>query len=268
VVARGLSSGHHLAGAKVRRVTLDPRYTVDRRGLLVTTREITVLHVAAEGPLPDALVTVDAALRDGVALEAVLRAGGECAPSRPGRQAEAVLLAGDPAAESALESASRGCLIVAGIPLPLCNVVIRRGNRWFRVDFLWMEHGVVGESDGAAKYRDAEAPSEVILREKRRHEQIEEWTFRVARWGWPELGNGARAMLTRVEQAMAVQRRVGFTWPDGVRAEVPVRRGVLPPRHVVVEVNRLRALGYPISFVDEWGNSLTLVDDYPRFLAS
>ena len=268
VVARDVSLGRQIAGATVRRLQLNPERAVDRRGLLVTTREITALDVAGGVPFVDALVTVDAALRSGVSLDSVQQLIDGGSPSPHGRRAIPVLTAGDPASESALESTSRGCMIVGGMPLPLCNVVIRVGGRWFRVDFLWVEFGVVGESDGRTKYRDSESVSDVIWREKRRHEQIEEWGFRIARWGAPELANGAAAMLLRIEQAMYAQRRLGFAWPDGVRAEMPVRRGVRPPPHVIAEVNRLRGLGYPISFVDEWGNSLPQLDDYLRFLAS
>jgi hypothetical protein len=226
---------------------------------------VTLVDVAAEYPLLDALMTVDAALREGVPLSTLLQLADERASGHR-RRASATLAAGDPAAESGLESMSRGCMIVGGLPLPLCNVVIRVGGCWFRVDFLWMERGVVGESDGQTKYRISENAREVIWREKRRQEQIEEWGFRVTRWGFAELANGAAAMLRRLEQAMHVQGRLGFAWPDSVRAEVPLRRGVQPPTDVIIEVNRLRGLGYPIAFVDEWGNSVQLVDDNPRFL--
>ncbi len=45
-------------------------------------------------------------------------------------------------------------------------------------DFLWPEHGVIGECDGARKYVDPE----ILLQEKRRQIALERAGYTVIRW--------------------------------------------------------------------------------------
>jgi hypothetical protein len=225
---------------------------VSRHGLRVTSIALTVVDVVGEQGLPWSLMTVDAALARGVHETDLVTTGQRRPTNRKRCQIIDVVELGDPASESALESTSRGCMVQNGLPIPLCNVVLRLGDRWYRVDFLWLELGVVGECDGKTKYLNADV-KEVLWREKRRHERIEESGFRVVRWGYAEVAGDAAAMVRRIRRAMDAQRPLGFTWPDDVRAEVPVREGVQPPPRVVAEVKRLQALDYPITFVDEWG---------------
>lgn len=239
----------HLASASVQRRLLDPSHAITRRGLTTLTLAQTVVDVAATVSLPDALITVDAALRGGLHvtdLEAALRSRG----TFTGWSNAAVAIdAGDPAAESPLESLSRGRVIEHRLPLPLCNVVIKHHRREARVDKLWVEAGVVGEADGKAKYSKEDAAT-VIWKEKRRHEWLEELGFAVPRWGMPEVGDDGTALERRYRKAVATQRAVGFRWPDGVTMEVPQPSGVDLPARVIAEVHRLAATGYPIRIVD------------------
>ncbi|MCZ3387376.1 MAG: hypothetical protein LH630_10545 [Actinomycetia bacterium] len=239
----------HLASASVQRRRLDPGHAVTRRGLTTLTLAHTVVDVAAVASLPDALITVDAALRGGLRLtdlEAALRSRGTFTGWS---NAAAAIDAGDPAAESALESLSRGRVIERRLPLPLCNVVIKHQRREARVDKLWVEDGVVGEADGKSKYSKEDAPT-VIWKEKRRHEWLEELGLAVPRWGMPEVGDDGAALERRYRKAVATQRAVGFRWPDGVTIEVPRLPGVELPARVLAEVKRLAASGYPISIGD------------------
>jgi hypothetical protein len=212
-------------------------------------------------------MTVDAALARGVHETDLVTTGQRRPTNRKRCQIIEVVKLGDPASESALESTSRGCMVQSCLPIPLCNVVLRLGDRWYRVDFLWLELGVVGECDGKTKYVNADV-RDVLWREKRRHERIEESGLRVVRWGYAEVADEGAAMVRRIRRAMDAQRRLGFTWPDDVIAEVPVREGVQPPQRVIAEVNRLRALDYPITFVDEWGGNVTIADYASRVRTS
>lgn len=239
----------HLTSASVQRRHLDPSHAVTRGGLTTLTLAHTVVDVAAVAALPDALITVDAALRGGLqltALDAALRSRGTFTGCS---NAAAAIDAGDPASESPLESLSRGRVIERRLPLPLCNVVIRHQSREARVDKLWAEDGVVGEADGKGKYSKDDAPT-VIWKEKRRHEWLEELGFAVPRWGMPEVGDDGAALERRYRKAAATQRAVGFRWPDGVTMEVQRIPGVELPARVLAEVQRLAASGYPISIVD------------------
>ena len=247
-VAREPSMGGQLSGCQVRRVSVDVEDVAHRHGLTLTSPVRTAVDIAARADLVDALITVDAALRGGVASDDALQVA-RMLPLNRGRQmAIEAIQQGDPASESALESISRGRMLQVGLPLPLANVVLRVGNRWYRVDFLWAELGVVGECDGKGKYDDPALAPGVIWREKRRHEQIEEWGFRIARWGYPEVATDPGRMQHRISQAIDIQTRLSFSWPPGVRASVPVVRGVATPERVVAEVKRLQRLGYPIGF--------------------
>ena len=68
--------------------------------------------------------------------------------------AEAISLA-DPRAESPLESASRGFLHEAHLPLPELQAwICGADGRTYRVDFLWRDRRVIGEADGWVKYTD------------------------------------------------------------------------------------------------------------------
>jgi hypothetical protein len=239
----------HLACASVQRRHLNPGDAVTRRGLKTLTLAHTVVDVAAAASLPDALITVDAALRGGLRLadlDAALRSRGTFTGCG---NAAAAIDAGDPASESPLESLSRGRVIERRLPLPLCNVVIKNQGREARADKLWVEDGVVGEADGKGKYSKDDAPT-VIWKEKRRHEWLEELGFAVPRWGMPEVGDNGAALERRYRKAVARQRAVGFRWPDGVTLEVPRLPGVELPARVLAEVKRLAASGYPISIVD------------------
>ncbi|MEO8328949.1 MAG: hypothetical protein ABI586_02985, partial [Candidatus Nanopelagicales bacterium] len=211
-----------LAHCSVRRTTIPIDHTICRGGLVTTTIERTVIDVAATEPLPDSLITVDAALRGGVdpdALKALLVGLGHF----PGSvQAKATLLHGDSRAESPMESLSRGHMIERRMPLPQCNVVIRFGDRWVRVDFLWLELGVVGECDGKVKYTQLDERGDAIWREKRRAEWLEDLGFEIARWGYPEIADGGAVMQQRFERAANRQRRYDWTLADGVAVETPV----------------------------------------------
>lgn len=244
------------AGAVVKRSQVPPVEAQLHLGLWVPSKAAAVVEVASSSDLADSLITVDAGLRSGLRPDHLRR----LAMARPlhlGRsRAMCALQWGDPGSESWLESLSRGRMIERRMPVPLCNVVLRRGRRTARVDDLWPELGVVGECDGKGKYAkgfQGETPSEVIWREKRRHEWIEEIGFEVARWGTAEVADDGAAMGARFRRADALQRGARFTWPTGVTAELPLLDGVTPPPRVIAKVMSLQALGYPFTFVDRYG---------------
>lgn len=274
VVARPPSSGRRIAGATVRRLQLPADDHEVVWGLSVTSLPRTVIDVVESFGFRGGLMTVDAALRRGVRVDDLR----QVAERRPDRRRDLLLRAiesGDPCAESALESLSRSGMIAGGLPPPLCNVVLIRGGWIYRVDFLWLELGLVGESDGRGKYEGRNGSSErsrgsdtadALMREKRRHERIEEWTLRVVRWGYPEAAGDGEPMLRRLRQAMKAQGALGFVWPSDVRAEIRTPRGVVLPAHVTAEIRRLQRLGYPISVNDRAPTGERTVD--PRFPSS
>jgi hypothetical protein len=235
-----------LAAADVTRLNLPLADHTLRAGLAVTTLTRTVVDIAAQVPLAEALMTVDAALRQGTPLVDLQQQLETCQRIQGWARASAALAAGDPASESPLESLSRGRAIERGMPVPLANVVIRYPDGWVRVDELWAELGVIGECDGKVKYADPATASDAIWKEKRRHERLQDLGFEIARWGMAEVAGDGAAMEARFRSAASRQRAVGFTWPAGVTAEVPTLPGVRTPPHVVEDVKRMRSRAVPI----------------------
>ncbi len=236
-----------LVAADVTRSNLPAADRTTYAGLAVTTLTRTAIDIAAQTPLAEALITVDAVLRRGTPLADLQQQLGTRRRIQGWSRAAVAIAAGDPAAESPLESLSRGRVIERGMPLPLANVVIRFRDGWVRVDELWAELGVIGECDGKMKYADPATASDAVWREKRRHERLQDLGFEVARWGMAEVARDGAAMEARFRRAAARQRTLGFTWPSGVTAEVPALQQAQTPPHVVAEVERLQSLGIPIT---------------------
>ncbi len=109
----------------------------------------------------------------------------------------------DGRSESPAESLSRVQFDRMGIPPPEVQYEIRdHGLFVARSDFAWPAQRLVGECDGKGKYgkrlAEGETPEDVIMREKRREEQIRQAGWWVVRWGWAEACDGFRlATLVR-----------------------------------------------------------------------
>jgi|GEM_PF-565175 len=234
-----------LKRADVRRIALSRADVTSNADLRITTLPRTVVDVAGEAAFPDALITVDAALRRGVTrkqLDAQLtRLVGAKA-----HRANAAIEAGDPASESALESLSRGRGIEAGLPPPLCNLVIRRGGRWGRVDELWLPLGIVGEADGRLKYQEGTGSPDALWLEKQRQDWLEDMGLAVLRWGFHDVADDGQVLSAKYGRAALRQKRYGFTWPDDVTIELPQLPGVQVPQRVIDELRLLQLAGYPV----------------------
>ncbi len=143
-------SGRLERGVLVREGLVDPRDRVVVDGVRCTSIARTALDLARGRPLAESLVVLDAAVQR-VPVEDLTSAYGRL-PGRRGLRAlaEAMSLA-DPRSESPLESASRGVIIHAGLPLPELQAWLTGvDGRAHRVDFLWRAHRVIGEADGWA----------------------------------------------------------------------------------------------------------------------
>lgn len=195
-------------------------------GLNVTTVVRTAVDVAAELALPEALVTLDAAARMGLAAEVgqsqlrracasqrrrnaavhALRAAAAVAATQFTRQglARSVPLA-DPRRESALESCSYGHFVLAGLPLPDLQVPVELPDGTAYPDFLWRSAMVIGEADGLEKYDRSGALHE----EKLRQEALEQLGFRVVRWTHEEMCQRPTVVLERIRLALDARAGLG-----------------------------------------------------------
>lgn len=152
----------------------------------VTSPGRTVCDVAREFGTEAGLCVADAAAHAGDLRRIDLRRSVEQARDWPGgRNLHRLVELLDPRAESVLESRSRYAMPRVGIPPPLTQVLLYdlRGVFIARVDFFWPELGVVGEADGAAKYRGPED----VVQEKDREDAVRRLRLGFVRWRWPDV---------------------------------------------------------------------------------
>ena len=161
-------------------------------------------------PIPEALVLLDAATRVAGALDpgSAIRLIESMRPRFwhcPGiRAVDEAMRYVDPLAESALESWSRGHMIVHGVPAPLSQQVVTGADGIdYRVDFCWPGIRVIGEADGLAKYGDSPAEvREAKRREFARQRALEEAGWIVVRWTWDEIARDPWLVMRRILAAL------------------------------------------------------------------
>lgn len=187
----------------------------DAEGWQVTTLARTAVDVVRGLALPESLIVLDAALRLSCAdLVATPRradyanrtiAGAAAAPLveaagwvRERRTVTTALAAADPRRESPVESLSMAHFMLAGFPLPECQVPIRTPMGTVYPDFFWPEHRLIGEVDGAVKYKDADAQ----VREKEREQMLRDLNYRMVRWLGREIRLEPWVVLERVARKL------------------------------------------------------------------
>jgi hypothetical protein len=184
------------------RAIINDRDRAQSRSLHRTGVARTVVDVARECGLDEAVVIADDALHKGMVSPAELidavRRQRRC---RDVTRAMLAVAASNHLAESALESISRLRISDAGLPTPTlqANLFDARGKWLGRSDFFWEQYGLVGEADGRDKYDEWG----VLVAEKERQERFERADLLVVRWGWSDLADlGAFAAMIgrRLEQ--------------------------------------------------------------------
>ncbi len=154
-----------------------------RSGVLVTSGVRTLVDCMMTLPPLSALVVADSLLSQGIDPDSAALALTARGHRRGVRRARMILAEADGAAESAGETALRYLLWAYGFPRPELQVRVdtRLGTFW--ADLGWRRWGVLIEYDGLVKYGSLAggAPSDVVVKEKRRQEAMEEEGFRVLR---------------------------------------------------------------------------------------
>lgn len=186
----------------------------DDLGYRVTSIARTAVDLAANLPLPDALVLLDDAARrlirsmcrdarrqdfSNARYAAVARELLTGAMGRPLRSLVDAISKADPARESAAESLTAGHLYLSGLPMPLFQAPLRTRIGVVFPDFLWREQRLVGECDGAMKYVDPR----VLLEEKVREDAVRETDHRVLRWTGKETMVRPDLLMDRIGRALA-----------------------------------------------------------------
>lgn len=189
--------------------------TTDAAGYRVTSVARTAVDLASSRELPETLVLLDAAARQACEqfvfeirrrdyrnprlVEAARELLSEAArTTRVSRLAPAIRLT-EPCRESPIESLAAGHFALAGLPAPLWQEPIRTPAGTFYPDCLWPEHRLIGEADGADKYRDQQA----AVREKEREQILRDLGFRVVRWLGKEIIGRPQIVVERVRRELA-----------------------------------------------------------------
>jgi very-short-patch-repair endonuclease len=147
------------------------------------------------------LLSADAALRERLVSRLELAAAAHRCAGWPGSSGAAwVARHADPLSESPLESLTRACLILAGLPVPDLQVWIPEAHA--RVDLLYPEARVVIEADGLLKYTQPGA----LRAEKLRHERLTRAGYRVVRLMWADVAGDPSTAVSLVRSALAAQR--------------------------------------------------------------
>lgn len=174
VHVHNLAGGVHIRRPDVRgrRVRLPEDHVIEWGGLRLTTPARTFVDLGGFLSLRDLVAVGDAALRDGLCereqIAAVLRGSRRRRGVRTARAAAELL---DPRAESPQESRLRVEVVVAGLPTPVPNEVIRDASGEFlaRGDLVFRRWRVVAEYDGAhhrtPAQQAADAQRRTLLRE-------------------------------------------------------------------------------------------------------
>lgn len=220
-----------LLGARVVRTVLPETHRENRDGIEITTLDRTAVDLALDLPTPRALICVDAALSRGASITVMARILSDRGPVRGCRQARRTLDWADGHAESALESRSRGELLLCGLPRPRCNVTIRWNGQEFRVDDLWDDLGIVGEADGRIKYEGNLVQGDSLWKEKIRQEWLETAAgMLVVRWTSSEIQYAPQEVADRWVRARDRRRHEPWQPPPGLtmaQAPLPDPRAVL-----------------------------------------
>jgi hypothetical protein len=174
----------------VRRAGLTTADLARHRGLPVTSIARTIVDLARELPLREAIVTVDHALRRCTSI-ADLHAVVDRQQRWAGiRRARATIEFGDPRSESALESIARAAFAAAGLPEPILQAQFWDGSSWMpeRVDFWWPQFRTIAEADGLAKYEadSVQERRQLMRRGHRRDHRLSDLGVELVHFGWED----------------------------------------------------------------------------------
>lgn len=189
------ASTRTIAGVKHHVMVADSsRDLVNRDGVAMTSLARTAWDVARMSSLEGGVVTVDSALHLQPDLDSTLHELHDCFVHHPGaRTARLAITLADGRAANGGESYARIQFYRFHLPRPELQVSIHDqfGARAGIVDFYWDEARHVTEFDGKIKYqkylRPGESPSDAVIREKRREDDIRRTGRGVSRLVWSEL---------------------------------------------------------------------------------
>lgn len=213
VVRASGGHGQRSACVRARLATVPPDHVMLFGELRLTTRDRTTVDEARRLPFDRAVAVVDAALKAGSTQQTLLAASGSLGRAHGIAKAQRAIRFGAAASGSVGESLSRVFLERAGFPSPILQyeVVNQHGEVVAVCDFAWEAEGVIGEFDGAIKYkgvlRPGEPPERALLREKARESAIRDADWIVVRWTFEDLAHPEQ-LAVRIRNAFGQARRL------------------------------------------------------------
>lgn len=205
------------SGTRVRFGRLAEQDVVRHEGIWVPSLVRAVVDIALDLPVPEALITLDAALQRGVRREQLHDNLDSRGSVRHLHRARSAIQWADRHVESPLESRCRGELLIDEIAPPQCNLPLRLDGREIRPDLLWLALGIAVEVDGQGKYDEPD----VLWREKLRQEWMEsDLGLIVLRFTYAEIIGDPRGCARRWRKAEV--RRAATPWvrPPGLNIRV------------------------------------------------
>jgi hypothetical protein len=167
---------------------------VQRHGVNVTSVTRTVIDLARTYGFESSVIACDYALHERLVTPADLVIALDRARQRPGRRAASRAVGfADGRAESPGESRTRVLMSRAGLDAPDLQVEVRDrcGAVLGRTDLGYHRDATLIEFDGKVKYqkllRPGQTPSDAVIAEKRREDEIRSAGFAVMRIVWSEL---------------------------------------------------------------------------------
>lgn len=194
----------HYRGLRVHELPLPARFRTFDGALAVTAPARTVVDCAATLDFPDAVVTCESALSQRLVDETDLWDAFAVLPRRQRRRVERVLHFSTAKSESPGESLSRVVFAELGLPDPGQQQDFFDDRGFIgRVDFVWVELGVIAEFDGEVKYGNGTT----VFEEKKREDRLRDLGFEVVRIVWTDLVRDRQDLANRLAAAFDRARR-------------------------------------------------------------
>jgi hypothetical protein len=186
-------------GVRVHKTGLCPADVVTTDdGVRITSAGRTAWDIAAVEPTFTAVAFIDGMLADGRLSEAALAAEIRRRRGRWGsRRAQALLPLVDGRAQSPPESRVRVACLLAGLPAPVPQYVVRRDGAFLaQVDLAWPEHHLVVEYEGAYHFTGTQ-----IVKDDERYARLIAAGWRVIRLASTDL-HDLGSVVRRIEEAL------------------------------------------------------------------
>ncbi|MGJ9412478.1 hypothetical protein ACHAAC_07180 [Aeromicrobium sp. CF4.19] len=187
-------AGRHESGVHHHRWTPSVDAVQVDDGRLAVRPDLATWQVACATSQRGALVVMDSGLHSGLVLPEQLEdTAGRFHGWTGSRGARVMVRLADAGAETPGESLTRFTCWECHLPRPTTQIeIIRADGTWAaRGDLGWWEYRHVDEFDGFRKYlrdlRPGEHPSDVVVREKRREDEIRAQLFGVSRTVWADV---------------------------------------------------------------------------------